>query len=213
MLINSLLMHNMLNTYSTVYPMLSYKDKHETVGRINCSLFQFFILYKYLSATTHNDYIYASYLFGILILYDTIHYLFYTTRITDYLHHIITISMIFFVNSEYGSLDILFIFNYLVLLFESTNPPMSISWIANKFGYKDYIAFKIFSTFTFLYWTGIRIVYLSYYIYSIGDFKYQLLILPFFGLNLFWFKALINVYLKVIFKDTTQKIVQIKNTE
>jgi hypothetical protein len=108
--------------------------------------------------------------------------------------------MILFVNSEYATIEILFIFNHLVMLFEATNPPMSISWIANKFGYKDYLFFKIFSTFTFVNWSFIRVFYFPYYIYNTHDFNNQLILMPFLLLNLFWFKALITVYLKLIFK-------------
>jgi len=79
---------------------------------------------------------------------------------------------------------------------------MTISWIGNKFGYKDYILYMIFGTFTFLYWTFIRIIYLSYYIYNTPNFNNQITMIPFLALNLFWFKPLVQMYLKIIFKVT-----------
>ena len=202
MLSSSLLTDIALKSYSNTYVALDYKDKHETIGHVNCFLYQLYIIYMCLSSTTADEYTQASYLFASFMFFDMIHYIFYIRRISSYLHHIITILCVVYVNSEYASIDTLVIFNHLLILFESTNPPMSISWIGNKFGYKDYILYKILGTFTFLYWTFIRIIYLSYYIYNTPNFNNQITMIPFLILNLFWFKSLVQVYLKVIFKLT-----------
>jgi hypothetical protein len=153
-----------------------------------------------LTSTTYEEFSKTSYMFASFMFFDMIHYLIYVRRIADYIHHIVTILSVFYVNSYYVSSDTLALFNHLLILFESTNPPMSISWIGNKFGYKDYVFFKILGTFTFLNWTTIRIFYLSYYIYHMPVLYNQIVLMPFLALNLFWFKALINVFLKVIFK-------------
>ena len=200
-LINSLLSHNILSKYSHSYLTFNNKDKHEVVGRINCCLYQFYVIYVGLTSTNMDELIYNSQIFASLMFFDMIHYLFYVDKLSNYLHHIVTILIVIFVNSSYANYETLLIFNYLLMLFESTNPPMSISWLANKFGYKEYSVFKAFCTITFIHWSYIRIFYLIYYIYNLTDIKYQILLLPFLGLNLFWFKALVDVYLKVIFKQ------------
>ena len=200
MLMSGLLTHNVLKSYSNTYVALDYKDKHETLGHVNCFLYQLYIIYMCLSSTTANEYIQVSYLFASFMFFDIIHYIFYIRRISSYLHHIITILSVVYVNSDYAPADTLEIFNHLLILFESTNLPMTISWIGNKFGYKDYILYKIFGTFTFLHWSFIRIIYLSYYIYNTPNFNNQITMLPFLALNLFWFKPLVQMYLKIIFK-------------
>ncbi len=198
MLLNSLLTHNVLSRYSTTYKGLTYKDKHEVMGRVNCSLYQFYILYRTLVDVSYQDFFETNKIFGAFIFWDTVHYLFYIDLISNYLHHIFTILAVVFINNDYG--EKLVIFNHLLFLFESTNPPMSISWIANKFGYNQSLPFKIFGTLTFLNWSFVRIFYFTYYIYKTERFEHQLLLLPFYALNLFWFKALVKVYLKVISK-------------
>ncbi len=200
MLFNSLLTHNVLSYYSTTYKGLTYRDKNEVVGRVNCSLYQFYILYRSLTASSYVDYIETNQTFGAFIFFDLIHYFFYTDAISLYIHHVVTLLAVLFINSEYGDYGKILIFNHLLFLFESTNPPMSISWIANKFGYNNYALFKMFATFTFLNWSFMRVFYLSYYIYITSDFQNKILLVPFLGLNLFWFKALVNVYLKVLKK-------------
>jgi len=198
MLLNSLLTHNILNRYSTRYRGLIYNDKHEVIGRISCSLYQLYILYRSLVGNDYNYFIQTNEIFASFIFWDTIHYLFFMNTISSYLHHILTIIVVFFINNDSG--EKLIIFNHLLFLFESTNPPMSISWIINKFGYNQNIPFKIFSTLTFINWSFIRVFYLIYYTYNISKLENQLLVIPFLGLNLFWFKALIKVYLKVLNK-------------
>ncbi len=98
------------------------------------------------------------------MIFDIIHYVFYVDLVSSYLHHIITILVILFANSIYGDYEKLIILNHLLFLFESTNPPMSISWIANKFGYGYHILFKIFGTVTFINWSIIRVFYFLYYL-------------------------------------------------
>ena len=200
MCLNGALMHKLLNAYSMAYSQLNYKDKHETVGRINCSLYQSYIIYSCLTSNSIDAYIQTSQLFISLMFFDMMHYVLYDDKISNYLHHIITILVVFFITCDSTDTEKVIMCNHLLFLFESTNPLMSISWIANKFGYRDYILFKIFSTITFLYWTNVRILYLSYYIYNTTNFNNQLLMIPFFALNLFWFKPLVTMYLKVIFK-------------
>lgn len=200
MLFNSLLTHNILTSYSTTYKTLTFRDKNEVVGRVNCSLYQFYILYRCLTVNDYDGYIQTNQTFTSFIFFDLLHYFLYSNMISSYLHHIITILVVLFINSEYSDYNKVVIFNHLLFIFESTNPPMSISWIANKFGYNNYKLFKIFATFTFINWSVMRIFYTSYYIYSTPSFENKVLLMPFFGLNLFWFKALVNVYLKVLKK-------------
>jgi hypothetical protein len=207
MILNGILTHNILTTISIKYRELTFKDKHETLGRINCCLYQFYIIYRCLTDNTYTDYIETNYIFGTLMFFDMIHYIFYIDLISNYLHHILTILMIVFINSNYASIDKLIIFNHILLLFEATNPPMSISWIANKFGYANYTLFKIFGTLTFINWSAIRIFYLSYYIYTLDNLNNKLLITPFLCLNLFWFKILINIYIKLVSKSSLTTIV------
>jgi hypothetical protein len=200
MLLNGVITHNVLTRFSIIYNTCSFKDKNETIGRLNCCLYQLYILYRSLAANKYDDYIETNSIFVSFMLFDMIHYIFYIDLVSSYLHHIITILVILFANSQYGDYDKLIILNHLLFLFESTNPPMSISWLANKFGYSYHILFKIFSTFTFINWSIIRVFYFLYYLYNTKSLENQLLLLPFFGLNLFWFKALVKVYLKVLNK-------------
>ena len=210
MLLNGAFTHTILSVYSNTYTRLASLDKHETVGRVNCLLYQFYILYMALMSNSNDEYIQTSKQFTLFMILDMVHYIFYVDNISNYLHHIITILSILYANSEYASIDTLAIFNHLLIVFESTNPPMSISWIANKFGYKDYLSFKIWGAFTFFNWTFIRIFYLSYYAYNVKAFNDQIIIIPFLALNIFWFKPLIKVYLKVIFNNKNKKE-EIKN--
>lgn len=200
MLFNSLLTHNILFFKSSTYKSLSYRDKNEIIGRVNCTMYQLYILYLSLTATQYSDYINTSQLFASFMFYDLVHYFIYQDMISSYLHHIVTISIVFFVNSDYGDYQKILILNHLLFLFESTNPPMSISWIANKFGYSNYLLFKLFATFTFILWSYVRVFYFSHYIYTTPNLINKILLLPFWGLNLFWFKALVKVYLKVLTK-------------
>jgi hypothetical protein len=200
MLLNSFLTHNILTKSSKTYNQFNFTDKNETIGRINCSLYQLYIVYRCLNASSYYDYIETNYIFASIMIYDLIHYLFYVKIVSTYLHHIITIMVILFANSDYGDYNKLLILNHLLILFESTNPPMSLSWLGNKFGYSHHILFKIFGTLTFIFWSFVRVFYFLYYIYTIESVENQLLLLPFLGLNLFWFKALVKVYLKVLNK-------------
>ena len=63
MCLNGALMHKLLNAYSMAYSQLNYKDKHETVGRINCSLYQSYIIYSCLTSNSIDAYIQTSQLF------------------------------------------------------------------------------------------------------------------------------------------------------
>ena len=73
--------------------------------------------------------------------FDMMHYVLYDDKISNYLHHIITILVVFFITCDSTDTEKVIMCNHLLFLFESTNPLMSISWIANKFGYRDYILF------------------------------------------------------------------------
>jgi hypothetical protein len=100
MLLNGAFMHNMLNTYSMVYSQFNYKDKHETVGRINCSLYQSYIIYSCLTSNSIDEYIQTSQLFISLMFFDMMHYVLYDDKISNYLHHIITILVVFFITCD-----------------------------------------------------------------------------------------------------------------
>jgi len=89
MLMSSLLTHNVLNSYSNTYMALDYKDKHETIGHVNCFSYQLYIIYLCLSSTTADEYTQASYLFASFMFFDMVHYIFYIRRISTYLHHIL----------------------------------------------------------------------------------------------------------------------------
>ena len=196
---NGILSHLLLNKYSEYYKNWKCKEKHEMIGRINCCLYQLYILYQCYSSNSPEEYSLASEKFAYFMILDMFHYLFYVSDYSSYLHHILSLLSIFYINSNFAPEGTLYIFNHLLILFESTNPMMSISWMGNKFGYKNHILFKFLGSCSFFLWTYIRIFYLSNYIIYYSNSLINQIIMSFFlVLNLYWFKSLISVFYKII---------------
>lgn len=178
----------------TAVQALKRETYYELLNRSSSILFQLYLCYNGFYLTPERVEWMAGSMAGYM-LYETIHMAFYSRSIDMYIHH--TVYPLAYVISLYGSdketrlLDFTRIVTLSCLL-ESTSPFLTVSWCLHTFKYPVNETHKFFRLVAGIYWSFVRIGVFPYYIFLINDMRYYAICIPFFGLQLYWFRLILK---------------------
>jgi hypothetical protein len=192
--VNGIVTHQYLQSYSPVYKTTEPAIQHDLLGRWTNSFLQVFFSAAILLNTTPQTVDALFDLFATYLITDMIHMLFYCYDWVFYLHHSIPL-ILYYTLWDSLSIETKMATAFTAGILELTTPPISLGWSLGKLKingwYSPYVtAFAYVNFFVF------RIVYFPWIWYNTLPLGIQIITLPYHGMNLVWFRKLSSYVLK-----------------
>lgn len=169
--------------------------KHEWVGRIAGSLSQLGIILCWMleGPTT----VWGQSLLIGYTLHDILHMLVYETDITSYIHHIVSVTVFGLMKltmtpeqTESTALA--------TVILESTSPVLSLTWLLKQAGYSGHPLFKYIAGGAAVFFGLMRCGVFPWAMAKKMDRTTALVLIPFLALNVYWFRKIVKMMLKVL---------------
>lgn len=111
-----------------------------------------------------------------------------------YLHHGLPL-LLYFTIWKSCSFELKVATFFAIAILELTTPPISLVWTLSKLKRKGWY-YPYLSGFAYLNFVGIRMLYFPYIWYTYLPFTAQMIMIPFHGLNAYWFWKMTQYVLK-----------------
>jgi hypothetical protein len=195
-LTNGVVTHVGLTHWVPSYSLAPLKIRHEIVSRVTNTICQIYLITSALmnpEDMTHLHHL--SSMFVAYFLCDMIHMLFYYYEFAFYIHHTIPILLYLSERMAIISIETMSATYNCAILLELTNPLLSLTWLLSKLQMKPWF-YSHLTVFTYLFYFPVRIVYFTYYWYTVLAFAPKVLMTPILILNTYWFGLMTQYVLK-----------------
>ena len=167
-----------------------WKTKNEWIGRMTAIVCQVAMLV--LGAVVGHTSRWAVAIVIAYFIHDAMHCMFYTTELTNYIHHIVGLAVaalretVMTPEQSYSA--------YLAFLnLESTSPFLNATWLMRAAGYADHPTFKYLAGFTLVFFGLMRVLVFPWLMYARMDKVSAAVFSPFLALNVYWFYKLVRM--------------------
>ncbi len=172
------------------FQAFDWKTKNDWIGRVTATACQVVMLLFGLCGEHTSHWIVG--LVFAYFLHDAVHCMFYTTDLSNYIHHAVGLAVAVLRETVMTPDQVYTAFLAMVNL-ESTSPFINATWLAKAAGYGDHPAFKYLAGFTLVFFGIMRVVVFPWLMYSRMDKVMATMFAPFLVLNVYWFSKLIRM--------------------
>lgn len=172
------------------FQSFEWHKKNEWISRINAAVVEIgILLFAGISGQTS---VWGVALILAYFVHDILHLLVYDHDITNYVHHIVGIALVFLrktvMTPEQSTNTFLAACNL-----ETTSPFIHATWLMREAGYKDHPTFKYLAGFTLVFFGVMRVVVFPWLMYSRMDKVTAAVFSPLLGLNVYWFYKILRM--------------------
>jgi len=186
LLLNTTVFSNVLQ-YFGAYTRLQRATQLELLNRISGLCFQFYLVYSgFFLASDESVNAFNQATVGYMI-YDLAHMSLFSKSWPIYFHH--GFYIIVYLNNAAFAQEYHTIFAQMTWLLESSSPLLTLTWTLHTFEYPLNQIHKMTRILCFIYWSLTRVIIFPYFIYTRGLYMVGI---PFYLLQLYWFKLLLR---------------------